>query len=235
LRSILITGANRGIGKAIALKVLKEGNNISLGVRSPESIKGSELDPIIHDEGKVIVNYYDALKKDSIQSWVNNTRDCFGKIDTIIHCAGIFKNTKLLFPENEYKDIEKLWRINLLGPWLLTRAAWKDLEDDGNGRVQVLVSMSGKRSKSGFAGYSTSKFALMGLCETMRNEGWEKGIRVSAICPGWVNTDMSRGVNSIPKQQMTQPEDIAAVSSLLLKLPKSSVPFDIPINCILEK
>ena len=79
--------------------------------------------------------------------------------------------------------------------------------------------MSGKRSKGRLAGYTASKFALMGLCQTMRNEGWEQGIRVTAVCPSWVNTDMAAGVSSLPKPAMTQPQDLAALTSQLLTLP----------------
>ena len=75
----------------------------------------------------------------------------------------------------------------------------------------------------------------MSLCQTMRNEGWNYGIRVTAICPGWVNTSMSNKVKNIPKKEMTQAEDIALISSNILDLPNSSVPFEIPINCNLER
>ena len=94
--------------------------------------------------------------------------------------------------------------------------------------------MSGKRSKGRLAGYTVSKFALMGLCQPMRNEGWEQGIRVTAICPGWVNTDMAARVKSLPKEAMTQPDDIASLSSNLLQLPNSCVPFELSMNCTHE-
>ena len=79
-----------------------------------------------------------------------------------------------------------------------------------------------------------SKFALMSLCQTMRNEGWHKGIRVTAICPGWVNTDMAKEINNFPKEDMIQAHDIANICSNLLSLPNSSVPFEISLNCQLE-
>ena len=94
--------------------------------------------------------------------------------------------------------------------------------------------MSGKRSKGDLAAYSCSKFALMSICQTMRNIGWEKGIRVTVICPSWVNTRMATGVKTIDKKDMTQPEDISEICSTLLKLPKQSIPFEININCNLE-
>jgi NAD(P)-dependent dehydrogenase (short-subunit alcohol dehydrogenase family) len=122
-----------------------------------------------------------------------------------------------------------------MGPWWLTRAAWPQLAAHGAGRILVLVSMSGKRSKGTLAGYTASKFALMGLCQTMRNEGWEQGIRVSAICPGWVNTDMAAAVQAMPAEAMTQPSDIGALASQLLVLPNSCVPFELAVNCTLER
>ncbi|WP_320664257.1 SDR family NAD(P)-dependent oxidoreductase [Prochlorococcus sp. MIT 1223] len=235
MRTILITGSSGGIGSAIALRALKDGHRVSLGIRNPSFLKGTELDPEKFAKDKLIVNYYDAENNPSIKEWINNTHKSFGSINTVIHCAGIFKNTGLLFLEEEEKELDKLWRVNLMGPWLLTKEVWKDLENDGSGRIQVLVSMSGKRSKGNLAGYTVSKFGLMGLCQTMRNEGWEKGIRVTAICPGWVNTNMASNINSIKKEDMTQVEDIALISSTLLKLPNSSIPFEVPVNCILEK
>tara|TARA_Y100001968_G_scaffold304395_1_gene319375 strand:- start:163 stop:873 length:711 start_codon:yes stop_codon:yes gene_type:complete len=235
LRKILITGASRGIGEAIALKCLYDGHKVSLGIRDLESFKKSKISNLYSNKNNLITNYYDALNKESSNSYVENTVNEFGGIDTLILCAGIFKNTELIFPDNKIGEIEELWETNVLAPWLLTKKAWKYLKDSGIGRIQVLVSMSGKRSKGNLAGYTMSKFALMGLCQTMRNEGWESGIRVTAICPGWVNTNMSSKITAISKEAMTQPNDIATLSSTLLNLPNSSVPFEISINCNLEK
>ena len=234
MRKILISGASRGIGKAIALKLLKEGHSISLGVRRKEDLMNTILDPIRNKNEQLVIHRYEATDNKSSEKWVNKTFNNFKGIDTIIHCAGIFKKTSLLFNNNEIKDIEYLWKVNVMGPWILTKNAWKYLSMSQSGRIIVLVSMSGKRSKSNLASYSMSKFALMSLCQTMRNEGWEKGIRVTAICPGWVNTDMAKNINQFPKDKMTQPIDIANICSNLLHLPNSSVPFEIAINCKLE-
>ena len=234
MRKILISGASRGIGKAIALKLLKEGNSLSLGVRKREDLFNTPLDPKSNNSDTFLVHKYDATDKNSSKEWVEKTVKTFKNIDTIIHCAGIFKRTNLLFNDNEMKDIEDLWKVNVMGPWILTKNAWKYLSISNSARIIVLVSMSGKRSKGNLAGYSMSKFALMSLCQTMRNEGWNKGIRVTAICPGWVNTDMAKEVNHFPKDDMTQAKDIANICSNLLQLPNSSVPFEIALNCQLE-
>ncbi len=159
MREILITGASRGIGKAIALKLLKEGHSISLGVRNKEDLINTDLDPNINNPKSLIVHTYDATDKDSSKKWVENTVKTFGKINTIIHCAGILKKTSLIFNDNEIKDIEYLWKVNVLGPWILTKDAWKYLSMNSSSRIIVLVSMSGKRSKGGFASNTMSKFS----------------------------------------------------------------------------
>ena len=234
MRKILISGANRGIGKAIALKLHKEGHSLSLGIREIGSLINTPLDPKENNPESFLVNYYDATDQDSSKKWVERTIKTFKSIDTVIHCAGIFRKTNLLFNDNEMKDIEELWKVNLMGPWILTKEAWKYLCLTNSARIIVLVSMSGKRAKGNLASYSMSKFALMSLCQTMRNEGWEKGIRVTAICPGWVNTDMAKGINHFPKKDMIQANDIAKICSNLLELPNSSIPFEIALNCQLE-
>ena len=230
MRTILISGASRGIGRKIAERSLKDGHRISLGMRNIEDVNDLE---IINNKN-VFINKYDARSNELTREWIENSKLYFGKIDTLIHCAGIFRRTNLNFKAGEEKDIEELWKVNVMGPWLLTRYAWEHLSENDNSRIIVLVSMSGKRSKGSLAGYTASKFALMGLCQTIRNEGWSKGIRVTTISPGWVNTDMAKDVTSIEKDKMTQAEDIAAIVSTILELPNSCVPFEIPINCNLE-
>ena len=261
-RTVLISGASRGIGRAIAERLLAEGHRLSLGVRNPEDLRGTVLDPgpiplaaTPHNKAvpevearqgvpaggqpaatsdRLLLHPYEASDPASATAWVEASINHFGGFDSVIHSAGIFARTPLLFTDGQEAELEQLWQVNLMGPWWLTRAAWPQLAAHGAGRVVVLVSMSGKRSKGRLAGYTASKFALMGLAQTMRNEGWEQGIRVSAICPSWVNTDMAAAVNAMPREAMTQPTDIAALTAQLLDLPNSCVPFELAVNCNLE-
>ena len=228
-RTVLLTGASRGIGHSIARRLLNDGHRLSLGLRDPEALRGTDLDV----EG-VLHRAYDANDSSSAEVWVGSTIRQWGDIDTLIHCAGILHRTPLLFADSEEQQLDELWATNVKGPWWLTRAAWPFLVSSGHGRIQVLVSMSGKRVKGRMAGYPVSKFALMGLCQSMRNEGWDNGIRVTAICPSWVNTDMARAVTAVEPAAMTQPDDLASLSSNLLSLPNASVPFELAMNCSLE-
>jgi len=234
MRNILISGANRGIGLKIAYKELQEGNRISLGVRDIEAIKGSIIDPKKWKEGQVIVNKYDALNINTAKDWIKNTIAQFGSFDTLINCSGSLSKVPFLYKEEEKNEILETMNINFFSVWELCKLSWENLAASDRGRIITLVSMSGKRSKGDLAAYSASKFALMGLCQTMRNKGWDENIRVTAICPGWVNTRMAKRLNSINKYDMSQPEDIADICSMILKLPKQSVPFEIQINCNLE-
>ena len=234
MRTILISGANRGIGLNIAYKELKEGNRISAGVRDIESIKGSIIDPNKWPKGKIIINKYDALDKSSAEKWISNTVNKFGSFDSVINCSGILSKVPFLFEDGDEKEILNTLNINFLAIWNLCRLSWEHLCKSKRGRIIVLVSMSGKRSKGDLAAYSASKFALMGLCQTMKNKGWDENIRITAICPSWVNTKMAENISSIEKKNMTQPEDIADICSTILKLPTQSVPFEIALNCNYE-
>ena len=244
MRTVLISGASRGIGRAVAERALADGHRLSLGLRDLEALKRTALDPDLAGSDRVLLCPYVAEDPAAAQAWVEATNEHFGGFDSVIHSAGIFSRVPLLFEESEQLEIAHTINVNLMGPWWLTRAAWPQLASHGEGRIQVLVSMSGKRSKGRLAAYSASKFALLGLCQTMRNEGWAAGIRVTAICPGWVNTDMAAAVRRGPSQSwptqsmeaeaMTQPEDIASISAELLRLPNRAVPFEIAVNSSLE-
>ncbi len=234
MRTILISGASSGIGLRIAYKELSLGNRLSLGVRNINSLKGSVLDPDKWPKGQIIINEYDALKNSTSETWIANTIDKFGGFDTLINCSGIFSKVPFLYKEEDEDEILNILQINFLSVWKLCKSCWNNLSQSKDGRIITLVSMSGKRSKGDLAAYASSKFALMGLCQTIRNKGWNQDIRITAICPSWVNTKMAANVNSISKEQMSQPDDIAEICSTILKLPKQSVPFEISINCNLE-
>ncbi len=234
-RTLLISGASRGIGRAIAERALAEGHRLSLGVRDPAGLPQGPLREAARlQPDRMLLQAYDAGDPSQASTWVAATLAQFGAIDGLIHSAGVFSRVGLLFEAGQEQEIEALWRVNLMGPWWLTRAAWPALVASGDGRVITLVSMSGQRVKGPLAAYPCSKFALMALCQSMRHEGWDAGIRVTAICPGWVNTRMASHVTALPAEAMTQPEDLASLTAELLRLPASAVPFELKINCVLE-
>ena len=234
MRTILISGASSGIGLNIAYRELKEGNRISIGIRDLESINGSVIDPNNWPKGRILINKYDALNKLSAEKWIKNTILNFGGFDSLVNCSGVLSKIPFLYKNGDEEEILNTFNINFFATWNLCRLSWEYLSQSNNGRIIVLVSMSGKRAKGDLAAYSSSKFALMSLCQTMKSRGWEENIRVTAICPSWVNTKMAEKISSLEKSKMTQPEDIAEICSTILKLPIQSVPFEIALNCNYE-
>jgi len=233
-RTVLVSGASRGIGRAIAERLLADGHRVSAGVRDPAG--AAALGERAPDH--LLIQPYEAGAGDDDprgpRAWVEATAERWGGVDAVVHCAGVFSRVGLLHADGEEEEIARVLDVNLMGPWRLSRAAWPLLAASGEGRVLTLVSMSGKRMKGRLAAYGVSKFALLALCQAMRNEGWDDGIRVTAICPSWVNTDMAAAVTAIPRQAMTQPQDLAASVSHLLSLPAAAVPFEFSVNCQLE-
>ena len=238
-RIVMVSGASRGIGLAVALRLISEGHRLSLGVRDPAAVRDT-LQQLgwSEDAGTLSVHAYDALaspeQPDSAETWVAATAERWGGVEALVPSAGLLSRTRVCYAPGEEDEIARLLDVNLMGPWRLGRAAWPHLQACGDGRLVVLVSMSGKRVKGSLAAYGVSKFALMGLCQAMRNEGWQSGLRVTALCPGWVNTAMAAAVSSIAREAMTQPEDLAATVAHLLALPASAVPFELAVNCLLE-
>ena len=165
MRTILISGASRGIGLNIAYRELKEGNRISIGIRDLESIKGSIIDPNNWPKGKILINKYDALDKLSAEKWIENTILNYGGFDSLINCSGVLSRIPFLYKNGDEEEIINTININFLATWNLCRLSWEYLSQSNNGRIIVLVSMSGKRSKGDLAAYSSSKFALMSLCQ----------------------------------------------------------------------
>ena len=227
---IMISGANRGIGLAIAENLLKQNYRLSLGVRKPEEIPGTFSSVA---ETVLLCQEYDARNHDSAKTWIDATVKQFGRIDGLINNAGILHTTGL---EDDEEDLlDDMWEINAKAPLRLIRLSFPYLRKSGSGRIIDIISMSGKRVKGNWVGYSMSKFAAMAASDTARLQGWDDGIRVTAICPGFVKTDMTSEIKSFPQEKMSRPEDIAQIVSILLLLPnESSVP-EVMMNCVLEK
>ncbi|QEY32843.1 SDR family NAD(P)-dependent oxidoreductase [Synechococcus sp. RSCCF101] len=228
-RTVMISGATGGIGRAIAEHLLQEKHRLSLGCREPEALAGTPLgeDPLVQRVA------YEATDPDAAERWVARAVDRFGGVDTVVNVAGILSRVPFLFAEGDEAEIRRCFEVNVLGPWWLTRAAWPQLLAHGQGRVINLSSMSGKRVKGTMAAYPVSKFALQALGQAMRNEGWEAGIRVTSICPAWVNTSMASRVPVDPTS-MIQPAQIAELVAGLLRLGNAAIPQELALNSQLE-
>ncbi len=226
----MVSGANRGIGRAIAERLAQAGYRLSLGARRPET-----LDALIDhmDPERVLCQPYKARERDLAGRWVAATVARFGRIDALVNNAAVFHRFRV--QDGEEALLEEMWEVNVKGPLRLVQAAFPHLVRSGRGRVVNLVSLSGKRLKSDTAaGYAMTKHALLAFTHAIRFSGWQHGMRATAICPGYVSTDMSRGVAGIGPQAMTRPESVAELVETVLALPNTASVVEVPVNCVLE-
>jgi NAD(P)-dependent dehydrogenase (short-subunit alcohol dehydrogenase family) len=183
------------------------------------------------EEGdRTLVYAYEATDCEE-QGWVDATLRAFGRIDALVANAGIMIPGTVI--EAEDPDLDTLWEINVKAPRRLARAAWPALRAAGNGRVLIMASLSGKRVASPSSGiYSMTKHAAVALAHALRREGWEHGIRATALCPGLVATDMGRSLYPDRVQAMTRPEDVARLASLALALDNTASVAELCVNCV---
>jgi NAD(P)-dependent dehydrogenase (short-subunit alcohol dehydrogenase family) len=228
-RVIMISGANRGIGGAIARTLHDRGYRLSLGVRDPAALEtmGSAFDP-----ARVLLQPYEARDRDAAEAWVAATVGRFGQIDGLVNAAGILLPVGL--EEDAEASYDALWAVNVMGPLRLIRLALPHLRASGRGRIVNLASLSGKRVPGAKAGYAMSKFAVVALSHATRHAGWEDGVRVTALCPGYVATDMVAAVDDPPAEAMIQPADLSELVATVLALPNTASIAELPVNCRLE-
>lgn len=229
VRVALISGSRRGIGAAIGQKLLEEGWSLSLGVRAGEMPDwAAAIAP-----GRIHCQHYEATDPAGEAAWVAGAMEKFGRVDAVIASAGISAGKPALDASDD--EIRQMMEINVLAPRRLVKAAWEPLAASGRGRVIVLASLSGKRVKTAASGsYALSKFAAVALTHGIRHEGFDKGIRATAVCPGFVATEMAMALTTMPPENMTQPEDIARIVSMILDLPNEAVVAEFTVNCSLE-
>lgn len=223
-RVAMISGAGRGIGAAVAERLAAEGWDLSLGLR-----RGAEAGSPLG-----LTHRFDAREPETAAAWVEATVARFGRIDALVNNAGIMIPKSVIAAEEA--ELDALLEVNVKAPLRLARAAWPWLAASGRGRIVTIVSLSGKRVKTAHSGlYSVSKFAALALAHALRHAGWEAGVRSTALCPGFVATDMARDLTDKDPATMTQPEDLARIVALLLDLPNTASVAELPINCALEE
>ncbi|MBC7287730.1 MAG: SDR family oxidoreductase [Armatimonadetes bacterium] len=209
-----ITGGGRGIGRAIALRLADEGYSLALCARTTEQVE--ETAALCQRRGVRAEAWgVDVADADQVFEWASSVREKLGPPSVLINNAGIFLDKPLL--ETEIGEWDKVIAVNLRGPFLCIRAFVPDMVAAGGGHVINIASTSGKKPYERQGAYCASKYGLLGLTKVLALELREHGVRVSAICPGGVDTELVRG--HLDRPDWLQPEDVAEVVAFLLKLP----------------
>ncbi|KVV15582.1 3-ketoacyl-ACP reductase [Flavobacterium sp. TAB 87] len=216
-KNALITGAGKGIGKATALALAKEGVNIILIARTQADL--NEVAEEIKSFGvKTFAVTADVSDMESVNSAVAKALDAFDTIDILINNAGIAGFGKFL--EMEPKAWEKIIQVNLMGTYYVTRAVLPNMIERQTGDIINISSTAGQKGNALTSAYSASKFAVLGLTEALMQEVRKHNIRVTALTPSTAATDMAidlKLTDGNPEKVM-QAEDIAELIVLQLKL-----------------
>jgi NAD(P)-dependent dehydrogenase (short-subunit alcohol dehydrogenase family) len=231
-RVILISGASRGIGAAIARRLYADGYTLSLGARDPKMASDALG---AHDQARVMTARFDALDADSASQWIAATVERFGRIDGLINNAGILRMVR--FDEGDEAAMNEMWSVNVMAPFRLLRLALPHLRRAGHGRVVNIASTDAKRFRDATSsiGYVMTKHAVLVLSHAAKFAGWDDGVRVTALCPGAVETDLIAGLaGATPAAGRMKPETVAHTVSFLLSLPDTASVAELPMNTRLE-
>jgi NAD(P)-dependent dehydrogenase (short-subunit alcohol dehydrogenase family) len=231
-RVILISGASRGIGAAIARRLHADGYTLSLGARDPKMASDALG---AHDQARVMTARFDAFDVDSARQWIAATAERFGRIDGLINNAGILRMVR--FDEGDEAAMNEMWSVNVMAPFRLLRLALPHLRRAGHGRVVNIASTDAKRFRDATSsiGYVMTKHAVLVLSHAAKFAGWDDGVRVTALCPGAVETDLIAGLaGATPAAGRMKPETVAHTVSFLLSLPDTASVAELPMNTRLE-
>lgn len=229
MSTAFITGGSRGIGKAVAFSLLEKGYNCVLTARGKDELQKTtaELSERFPSQ-KVICFAIDVTDEKSVREAVQKTESDSGEINVVFNNAGVYQFGSL---ELSAKEFEEVIKINLLGASIVARETFPLMMKRRKGFLINLSSVCGKKGFAGTGAYSASKYGLLGLNDALFREAAGSGVRVSAICPSWVNTQMAEG-SPVPRDKMIQPEDIAKTVNYLLSLSPGACPKEIVLECM---
>ena len=216
-KTALVTGAGKGIGKAIAMALAAEGVHLGLLARTEKDVK--ELAAAIEaNGGKAAFATADVSNRQAVEEAVADLKSKLGSFDILINNAGT--GTFGSFLELDPETWEQQVKVNLFGVYYVTRAVLPDMIAAKAGDIINISSTAGKSGSAGTSAYSASKFGVFGLSESLMQEVRKLNIRVTALAPSTIVTDLAQSANLIKgdPERVMHPEDIAELVIAQLKL-----------------
>lgn len=221
----IVTGASRGIGRAITNALVHQGYHVVAVARSADQL--AELERMHNaSERRVLAVPADITDDRAAKRIVSSVLDWAGRIDVLVNNAGIgiFKPAIELTEE----EFDAMWRLNIRAPIVLTRSVLPQMITAQRGSIVNIASLAGKNSFAGGTGYAATKWALRGWASSLMLEVRQYNIRVITICPGSVDTSFS-GINK-RGAHITQPEDVAAAVVFALSAPERTMISEIDLR-----
>lgn len=215
----IVTGASRGIGRAIAIALAHSGANVVVNYASSGEAAEQVVAEITAAGGNAIALQADVSKADQVESLLNAALEKWNSVDVLVNNAGITRDTLLLRMKPE--DWQAVIDLNLTGVFLCTRAVSKVMLKQRAGRIINISSVAGQMGNPGQANYSAAKAGVIGFTKTVAKELAPRGITVNAVAPGFITTDMTSNINSdeilkyIPLGRYGQPEEVAGLVRFL--------------------
>ncbi len=222
----VVTGASRGIGRSIAIRLAKEGNDVIIFGRDENALKKVKADI---DEYFVSCEFYsgDVTDVEFVNKAIGKILAEHKKIDILINNAGmgIFKK----FVDSTLEDFQKQIDVNIYGVYNFTKAVINQMIERQNGYIINISSLAGKNSFVSGTMYAATKHALMGFTRSLMLEVREYGVKVAAVCPGSVDTEFFSG-HRMDNPKILQSDDIAEAVSVILRLPDNALISEIDIR-----
>ncbi len=222
-RVSLVTGASRGIGKAIALKLSSLGSKVAVNYRDRDVEANSVVEAIVSlGGGEAIAIKADVADTEAVKAMIQQVTDRWGKIDILVNNAGINRDTLLLRMSEE--DWDDVINTNLRGAYLCTRFALRSMIRQGWGRIINISSIAGVMGNPGQSNYAASKGGLISFTKSVAREMGSRRITVNAVAPGFIVTEMTDKLPPerkdsilamIPLQRFGEPEDVAELVAFL--------------------
>lgn len=218
----IVTGASRGIGRAIALRLSKDGAVVVINYRHAQEKAQEVQREIIESGGQAYIKQCDVSDFASCEAFVKEVIGEFGRIDILVNNAGVVKDGLLMGMSEE--DFDRVLNTNLKGAFHMLRFVSRQMLKQRSGRVINMSSVSGVMGNAGQANYAASKAGLIGLTKSAARELAARGITVNAIAPGFIETEMTDVLSEdakkaaaaqIPLGKFGKPEQVAAAVSFL--------------------
>jgi len=218
----IITGASRGLGKAIALKLASLGVNIVLNYRSSEK-EAIDVENEIKEMGVEVLSVKgDISKLQEVENLVAVAKERFGNIDIMVNNAGITKDTLILRMKEE--DFDSVIDVNLKGVFNCLKSITPIMVKQKHGKIISISSVVGIAGNAGQVNYAASKAGIIGMTKSLAKEVGSRGITVNAVAPGFIETDMTDALGdkfkeeakkNIPLKRLGSAEDVANVVAFL--------------------